>query len=49
MYKYFLVLLKIAVNAMIGGIIYIVLSYKLHIIDDLFGSKIVNKIKKNLP
>lgn len=41
-------LLKIAINAIIGGIIYIGLSYKLHILDDIFGSVMLNKIIKKL-
>lgn len=41
-------LLKIIINAIIGGIIYIILSYKLHILDDLFGKEMLNKIIKKL-
>lgn len=41
-------LLKIVINAIIGGIIYIGLSYKLHILDDIFGSAMLNKIIKKL-
>lgn len=41
-------LLKIIINALIGGTIYIGLSYKLHILDDLFGKEMLNKIIKKL-
>lgn len=41
-------LLKIIINAIIGGTIYIGLSYKLHILDDIFGSSMLNRIIKKL-
>ncbi len=41
-------LIKIILNAIIGGIIYIGLSYKLHILDDLFGQEMLHKIIKKL-
>lgn len=41
-------LLKIVINAIIGGAIYIGLSYKLHILDDIFGSEMLKRIIKKL-
>lgn len=40
--------IKIITNVIIGGTIYIGLSYKLHILDDIFGSVMLNKIIKKL-
>lgn len=41
-------ILKIIINAIIGGVIYIGLSYKLHILDDIFGEEMLKKIIKKL-
>ncbi len=41
-------LLKIIINAIIGGIIYIGLSYKLHLLHDVIGIDMLNKILKKL-
>lgn len=41
-------LLTIMINVIIGAPIYIGLSYKLHILDDVFGTAMLNKIIKKL-
>lgn len=41
-------LLKIVTNAIIGGIIYIGISYKIHLLHDVFGIDMLNKILKKL-
>lgn len=41
-------IIKIIINALIGGVIYIGISYKLNILDDLFGQEMLNKIIKKL-
>ena len=36
------------INSSLGGVIYIFLTYKLKVIEDIFGNSIINKIKKKL-
>lgn len=36
------------INAIIGGIIYITVSYKMGLIDEIFGREMVNKLIKKL-
>ena len=41
-------LIVIVINAIIGGIIYIFVTYKLKVIDYIFGQEMINKIKRKL-
>lgn len=41
-------IIKICVNALIGGIIYIGISYKMGILEEVFGKTYIDKIKKKL-
>ena len=41
-------IIKIAVNVVIGGITYIVIAYKMRILEDIFGKAMLNKIIKKL-
>ena len=36
------------INTIVGGIIYIIITYKLNVINDIFGNTMINKIKKKL-
>ena len=41
-------IITIAINALVGAITYIFISYKMHILDDVFGREMLNKIIKKL-
>ena len=42
------VLITIIITAVIGGIIYVLITYKLKVIDYIFGNEMINKIKRKL-
>ncbi len=48
LYNKFDAIIVCAINAIIGGIIYIFLTYKLKIIENIFGNSMINKVKKKL-
>ena len=41
-------IIVIIINAVIGGIIYIFITYKLKVIENIFGQNMINKIKSKL-
>lgn len=41
-------IIVIIINAIIGGIIYIFITYKLKVIENIFGKEMINKIKSKL-
>lgn len=41
-------ILFIAINAIVGGLIYIIVSWKMNLFNDVFGQEILDKIKKKL-
>ena len=41
-------IIVIIINAVIGGIIYIFITYKLNVIEEIFGESMINKIKNKL-
>ena len=41
-------IILIAIDTIIGGIIYIGISYKTHLLNDIFGDELISKILKKL-
>ena len=41
-------IILIAIDTIIGGIIYIGISYKIHLLNDIFGDELISKILKKL-
>ena len=41
-------IITIIINALIGGLTFVIISYKLGIIDYIFGHEMINKIVKKL-
>ena len=48
LYSRFDAIIYTAINTIVGGIIYVILTYKLNVVQDIFGLKFINKIKNKL-
>ena len=48
LYNRFDSIIVCGINAIIGGIIYILITYKLGIIENIFGKSMINKVRKKL-